>query len=51
MDNRKIYEQLQKEALDRYQTRFYKEGESPKALGWGGGRRSTRAISDYIKAQ
>lgn len=35
MDYKIIYEQLQKEALDRYQTRFYKEGETPKALGWG----------------
>ncbi len=35
MEYRKIYEQLQNNVLERYQTRFYREGETPKTLGWG----------------
>lgn len=35
MKNKEIYEQLHKDTLNRYRERFYKEGETPKALGWG----------------
>ncbi len=35
MEEKEIYQLLEKEALERYQTRFYREGETPKALGWG----------------
>lgn len=35
MDRKKIYKKLEKSAIERYQTRFYKEGESYKSLGWG----------------
>lgn len=35
MDKEKIYLKLEKSAVERYQTRFYKEGVSYKTLGWG----------------
>lgn len=35
MKNRQLYESLQGNVLERYQNRYYKEGETPKALGWG----------------
>lgn len=35
MERENIYQLLQEEAMERYRTRFYKEGETPKALGWG----------------
>lgn len=35
MNRQEIYKRLEQEALERYQTRFKREGQTPQALGWG----------------
>lgn len=35
MTKQEIYTTIYREAVERYQNRFYKLGESPRALGWG----------------
>lgn len=35
MNRQELYKRLEQEALERYQTRFQREGQTPRALGWG----------------
>lgn len=35
MNRQEIYKRLAQEALERYRTRFQREGQTPRALGWG----------------
>lgn len=35
MNRQELYKRLEQEALERYRTRFEKEGQTPRALGWG----------------
>lgn len=35
MTNKEIYEKINKNALERYQKRYYELGEGPRTLGWG----------------